>query len=976
MQPATILDAIETATAYYEGLVDASTIALPDDPNERRDVLEPRLREILKAAVDFVFSDDRLRDGSHADGETIQRLFEDLVATCVHACLALEDPDWLFDELYEHYERNGIEAIFLDRLEPFVLSGSMHALPPSVTQRLIEIHAERREYAAAERIILDVEPQNLDLNQALHLCHEQTLYDALFHVYSVALHDWIAPVVEAVSVIRRIMDQRRLRPTLAGSQATPPEDISTSDDPEGFRSAWADGVSGDASVEALAPSAYKLFAYLSRTLLGLAYPSGKPFDEPIAARARQDVYDFLFAAGVRHWPAPDGPAVRTTEASPDEGGSHPYLRLLLSFDAEALLDTLDQAFEDPFLDEDGEDDADAARRGRVTRQRVVDLLLEISASDNVGLTSLDLTFIRIFVARNLPKYPQFVRLPEPALQDLLENLASDLDQSTIEDRQLATEYLLSSYTPRNTDTLISLLERAGFLRILRSVYRNKGRWADLVTTYIRDDFLGVDAFPLLREALTHAARCGAEEKRRVAETIVAAVPDLAGLDETALPQLAGLVSTFLPNRQRDVVDRLSPTPWREFAYLRCLFEADSGDQPPFDAGPELLLRYVKLLCRNDPRNVIRYLASRPSDPAQDEDLLAVCESEGSYDALVWALNKRGEPAAALAKADEALEARTDTLLELLLDRGSPADDLAATDHAEPISDASSSTVEQIVAVSAAATAVCVARSSNRRRAKDVQPEELWYRLLSSLVSSLRSIRSVASPVEASPAPAVDRRTSLSSLVANGTSDQLLSRHSLELLSTIIPDALSALVSCTTSREVSFPRLVRRLIDSTTRGSDGNQSYAEFKGIVTSMLDTYAFEGELLDLSSVITAQDLYTHVETFKAERERGWRPGRNFAPGCCAECLQPLWAPRDSATSPAMSRSASASLLAESLASTERPRLQKQLSIKGKEVDWPGLAAPTRSGDADGASSANQSLVMGRDGRIWHLACHLGRTA
>ena len=73
MQPGTILEAIEITTAYLLGHVDASTIGLPDDPLDRRDAVEPKLREILAASLEFVFSDDRLRDGTHSDGATMQQ---------------------------------------------------------------------------------------------------------------------------------------------------------------------------------------------------------------------------------------------------------------------------------------------------------------------------------------------------------------------------------------------------------------------------------------------------------------------------------------------------------------------------------------------------------------------------------------------------------------------------------------------------------------------------------------------------------------------------------------------------------------------------------------------------------------------------------------------------------------------------------------------------------------------------------------
>ena len=254
MQPGTILEAIEVTTSYLLGHVDASTIALPDDPVARRELVEPKLREILAASLDFVFSEERLRDGSHNDGAQMQRLFEGLVGTCVRACLATGDVDWLFDDLYERYERNGIESIFLERIEPFVLSGSVHALPPSVSQRLIAIHEERGQYEAAQRIIWHVDPEYLDINQALGLCQRQKLYDALIYVYTRSMHDFIAPIVELLVLLRRIQQHRKQRPRRVGEGG----------EVESFL-----GAKIEEDVEASVPDAYKVYAYLSQALSGL-----------------------------------------------------------------------------------------------------------------------------------------------------------------------------------------------------------------------------------------------------------------------------------------------------------------------------------------------------------------------------------------------------------------------------------------------------------------------------------------------------------------------------------------------------------------------------------------------------------------------------------------------------------------------------------------------------------------------------------
>ncbi|BGP00097.1 putative Late endosome to vacuole transport-related protein [Rhodotorula toruloides ATCC 204091] len=975
MQPATILKAIDTTTGYLEGQVDASTIALPDNPAERRAILEPKLREILNASLGFVFSEDRLRDGSHADGETIQQLFEGLVGTCVRACLALGDPDWLFDELYERYEQNGIEGIFLERIEPYVLAGAMHALPPSVTQRLIAVHSDRRQFDAVERIVLRVDPLNLDLNQVLSLCQREKLYDPLIHVYTRALHDYVGPLVELIALVRQIQQHRLRRPRTIETADSTFSDDGGSDG--GFPAdVWGTAGRAERDVEEMVPAAYKVFAYLSSVLKGFAYPTASQLSPEEGERARAAVYGFLLSGQTRSWPAKGGRSVLTVDEEAEP--TYPYLRLLLSFDAEALLDTLDQAFEDPFLD--GEQGGTT-----FTRQRIVDLLLEVmspASSESSGFSSSDTTFLDIFIARNLPKYPQYLRLSDTTLRDILIRLAGDFDLSTTEDRQLAAEYLLSAYTPSDFDTLVPLFEQAGFFRILRSLYRTQRKWAALASTYLEDPDTSSDVFGFLRETFRLAERALKAQKAELANVVLDAVPTLIDVDEDGLQQTAALVNTFLPHLHDKVVERLSSVPWREFAYLRCLCE-------PAVAGVDLSAtssnlddrfrhRYLQLLCTHEPQQVIRYLERDASRLAQDGRILEICEEAGALDAVVWALDRRGETEAALVQADEALEARTDKLLEGLL-RGNDEED-GEDGHAQQLPDL---LVEQIVAISAAATAVCARRTSTRRRPKDVPPEELWFRHLSSLVSTVRAIRSVApAPPRPSDRSSAHRRISGASIIVHDSEPQQLSPHASDLLSLLIPNALSSLVSTTSSHEVSFPRLVRRLIEANSRSPAANRSYAEFKGIVSSMLDSYAFEGDLLGLSSSISAEDLFKHVVEFKAERDRGWRPGAGNPGGLCAECLQPVWGPQGTGSSPPMSRSASVSMVVEAMGMNERPRMKKRPSLKGKEVDWPEAPATSRRGGNGGFGGAGmqvseppRGVVVGRDGRLFHQTCHLLRS-
>lgn len=971
MQPGTILEAIELTTSYFLGQSDASTIALPSAPSARRQAVEPKLREILTASLEFVFSEDRLRDGSHNDSAIIQRLFEGLVGTCVRACVAIGDVDWLFDELYERYETNGIENIFLERIEPFVLSGSVHALPPSVSQRLIAIHEERGQYEAAQRIIWHVDPEFLDINQTLRLCQKHKLIDALIYVYARSLHDFVAPIVELLSVIRLIQRSRKHRPRC----------VADSDDARSFASTSK----SDPDIEASVPDAYKVYTYLSQALAGLSYPSRDPLPYEEAALARKTILAFLFSGKTLVWPEIGGRPVLTSDDDGGEESPYPYLQALLRFDAEAMLDALDLAFEESFND-------DETSGKSISRQAIVDLLLEVMSPDSPDYSAVDMTFLRIFAARNLPKYPQFIKLSSPTLHSILVGLAKDHDQSTVEDRQLAAEYLLSTYSPPDTDEIVALFESAGFFRILRSIYRGERKWAALASTYLRDPDVGADLFGFLRETLALAAGSNARQRQDLVNVVLDAVPALLQAHEGGLHETADLIDTFLPNEHAEVLARLASSPWRQFAYLRCLLEPASPDAfPPSEVlanrdrapstrlGTPQRLQYLSLLCQHQPTHVIRFLETESQNLATLPEALEILDQIEVYDAAIWAIDRQGDTAKALDRIDDTLESRTDLLVQTLTSGFSDGEEEEEEEHQggegegyRPRGDSllgsgkADTILDDVTAITKVAIQICVSRTSGPTRSQTLTGDELWFRLLAALVSTVRSIRAI-SPARPSDRASSYRRQSGSSIICHDDEPQPLSPRASDALSNLIPTALSSLVSTTSTRDVSFPNLMRRLIDSNARSPAANRSYAEFKAIVTSMLDTYAFEGDLLELTSKISSQDLFEHVERLTREREKGWRSGGEL----CEECCQPVWGP-EGQMSPPMSRSASVSMVVDAFEMTGRPRMKKRPSLKGKEVDdWieglgPELTQP--------ALEPPRGIVVGRDGRVWHRTCHLSR--
>ncbi|EJD02930.1 lateendosome to vacuole transport-family protein [Fomitiporia mediterranea MF3/22] len=837
VQEGDFLSAINLARDYYLGQAKGNKNGLPEDVDAMHAMVGEKMSDLMVASARYAFSEDRLTDSTHvtADNRGVDRtsLFEDLVSTCARACIALDEFDFLFEDLFQYYDDSGISQIYLHQLEPFILDGSIHFIPPRITQRLVAMHDECGDYEAAERLIWHIDPDCLDINQVLTLCQKYHLYDALIYIYNSALQDYITPIVELLGMVRKVQQTRRDR--MLG--------VSDFNHPASY-----DGI----NEENLVLNAYRIYPYLSNILSGLRYPSETPLSPEDALKAQNDVYSFLFHGRSFVWPAGGGGKLVLT--ADEEGGiepTYPYARLLLRFDAEAFLHVVDIAFEQSYLNDE---------TNGTSRQIIIKILLDIVVTSGPSLSPADVTFVNIFVARNVPKYPQFIHIAPSALQNLLIGLASDADQSTREDRQLAAEFLLSAYTPHDSEKILHLFENAGFFRILRTWYRQEGQWAALLRTYVHDPELSSEeVFPNVEQTLSHALRAG---RNQLPEDVISSLQySIPLLLQMSIPHTALLIDKYAPGMHSKVIDDFQVTDdHKRYAYLRCLLGPPlNGDEslgftrengPSTSVSASLQKLYLRLLCQLEPSNVIVGLEYLPTNSLDTDEIVRICEEERMYEAVVWLINEESA-VESLSRLEEFSRNQTADLGEALLREEGSA---TVTPELE----------EQLAKFEALCRmGIDICREHSEQTAEaDVPLEDLWFKLLSSQIDAVQAISSSISYGDgvSSCTPAEERVISS--------------------LRGLVQYSFTSLVAVSSTKAVSFPRLFKRLVDSTAHShSQSGAKYAEFRNIITSMLESYRSEGDLLAMSKRIIDTDFFDTYEDLTKERSKGW-------PAASSKCL------------------------------------------------------------------------------------------
>ncbi|KAK0460978.1 Golgi CORVET complex core vacuolar protein 8-domain-containing protein [Desarmillaria tabescens] len=842
VQNGDFLSAIDMSRLYYVGAAPGNKNGLPEDVDLRKEIVGQKMRDLMTASAQYAFSEDRMMDRTHntPDGRGVDRtsLFEGLVATCCRACIALDDFDFLFEDLFQQYDDSGISRIYLLQLERFVLENEIRFVPPRITQRLVAMHNEDERPDLVERIIWHIDPACLDLNQAIHLCQQHHLYDALIYIYTRALQDYVAPVVELLSLIRRVNQYRK------SSTNTWDED----------------------TMEPIVLSAYKIYPYLANILSGLTYPSEEPLPEEESYQAKKDVYAFLFSGRSSVWPVGDGGSLILT--SDEEGGvepTYPYARLLLRFDAESFLHSLDIAFEDPYLNDKSQD---------VGRLVIVRILLEILSSGS--LTSGDVTFVNIFIARNAPKYSQFLPIPVSTQHSILISLADDPDASTREDRQLAAEYLLSIYTPHDIDRVVQLFNDAGFYRILRIWHRQDRKWRPLLSTYIEDPELHPSE---LFHSIDEVLRISEGENKHIPTELVVTIADaLPRLLQASIPRTADLLDKHTPDLHSRALESLgSLGDYKRFIYLQYLLGPPRPEDEEYTKIPrrplsqshaldDLRRAYIALQCQYHPQDVINVLKYLSPSRLDWPGVVAVCEEREVYNAAVWALNQQGHPVDALTKAETFEKRLTLRVIEAL----------GSAETAEANSDIKKA-VDGLVDLARSGISVCLDRSLST--SPDVSLEDIWLQLLGSQINCIQSVSASCSQETLSSSFTLDSRSHADRIVE-------VERQTLDTLRCVIQETFTSLVSISSTRALSFPRLFKRLVNSAIQmPSSKGTHYTEFRTILTGMLESYRSEGDMLIITKHLLDRDLFQGMADLTREQNRGWTPSK----GMCSVCRRPL---------------------------------------------------------------------------------------
>lgn len=498
----------------------------------------------------------------------------------------------ILDEIYDRFEDNDM---FFEILEEYIISREIKNLSPILFKALIENYAngEKRVVLAEIICLLDLSTLNIDL--ALNLCKIHHLRECRIYIWNKMLQDYQAPLIASMEEME--------------SSTGDHEDL------------------------------VSVYTYMSYILTGRQYPNDSVLDLAVEEHARRSICEILFSFGPISWP-------KGSEMLflPQKGNRiFPYLQFFLEFDAFETMVTLNEFFENPVLNDEAGDS--------LTRQYIVEALLDIYEANEELQKGTSRVHLAIFIARNYPKYYQFIRISETVLQSTVDTLCQIRDPDIHEDCELALESLLSVYDVESDAQLLEQMKAARFYDALFKIYKSQGKYTQAMEMWLAKDVEATSSeknFTVLADMLkvTFRADSNTTEQIHLVQFIEDHYEELISLNTEDMVVLSNTFNSSLNLLVLKCQDDRLALRYLVLYFQRAPKALDSVSLP-------LFVRFIELRCvyeRHEVKNaIVDYSDALKPFKAETKAIQEKLKLAKLYEPLAIMLSRNGDHEAAVSE---------------------------------------------------------------------------------------------------------------------------------------------------------------------------------------------------------------------------------------------------------------------------------------------------------------------------------------
>ncbi|CUM65423.1 uncharacterized protein PRCAT00003061001 [Priceomyces carsonii] len=754
--------AMITASEYFNSNSQGKNIliGLPEGSHLRRKLMKPYLVQIMSESISHLFA-----DGS-SDQQKFLTLYFDITSS-----LSKEFPSEEYSAIIELlFDAFNDTALFFEILEPYILSGNISVLPPTVLKSLVDSYVEMQGGDILTQMLCILDLGSLDIDFTILLCSKYHLKDCLVYIWNKLLNDYETPLIDFIN---------------------------------------------DSLIDTKIEDCAKMYTYMSFVLTGRQYPTDGFIDFQNEEMGKRSICNVLFS--------------NTVKESSNQGlkslvgdSIFPYLRHLLKYNSFEMLSTLNEFFEDSFLNDDQ----------ILSRQYITEALLDVFEEAN--FSDDDWCQLAIFIARNYPKYPQFIRLSESVVEKVVGLLCENHDINNKQDRELALQCILPFYDKDNdTPSFLEMLKAAKFYDVLISLYSSEGRrakaieiWLEKISSNEHNEDL-VESFKSVLSS-TFQKPISNIERLSLDSFIKSNFTQMASIDTEVF---AHTISEFNPILHEKILDVKEEDVVQN--YLKCILNYYDV-KPVLDLEPQ----YPKFICRaitNDPRNVKflkKFLEFLARDQKELNNVTKVLRKdphaiEGLYEILIYQL----EYEEALKNLIDAIKkmSREVKIASHLKNKIRRLLELAMDDCEEP--ETYVMTEDEGLSLN----------------------ESMWLELIRALVT----------------------------LANSETNDN--KEFFNECIHSCFKRISDAKLNLADQKEKSFLTVFNRFLEGS---SQSPALLANVRDILQDVFLSYYYESESLDISLKMLDESIYKSMEVVKSDEIRGW----DIRNKTCASCEKIIW--------------------------------------------------------------------------------------
>lgn len=733
--------------------------------------------------------------------ETIPHLFSNFkydhdyfLAVCfdIISYLSKDTKDDLSNILESLFESYKDKSNFFKTLESYILAGGISSLPPIILKELVEYYISNGKGEELTEIICILDTKTLDIDLTLTLCKKYNLRDCSIYIWTKLLQDYSTPLIDFIKEIRKDCDD-------------------------------------------LNDDLQKVYPYMSYILTGRQYPTDKYIEQDQESFARSSVCNILFSVTF------------VDEIDENTDTIFPYLYILLKANSFEMLSTLNEFFENPCLNDNP--------NNKINRQYIIEALLDIYESNKTSFDHLDNIQLSIFIARNYPKYPQFIRLSESVLNKIVDDLCSNTNQDIFYDCELALQSILPLYETEDDTTLIEKLKAARFYDVLINIYRVDNKHDKVLKIWLerqkQKQKLGkefqVDSLSTVFESffnLTHSIT----DRLNVLHVIKENFKAFLQIDTE---EFFKIINKFYPSIHNEIL-LITDDDLMQYNYLTLLFSTKNIKELPDIV--KLVSVYIKLLCKLDKTvelvdfvsDNVHILARDRSEFDEIKDLLKL---ENKVDSL-----------SVLYIHDHDFQEALNEIIEMMI---------RTTDISNEKDDSKENFINKFNELFECALNICehpdTYKKSNETE-ETLLNETMWLYLIENLVVMANS-------------------TLTESTMTSNHKTEFINKCIHRTFRKVIDTKLDPRANDNEKREKSFLVIFNKFLEHSSKNAK-IATLSNVRAILQDVFISYSYESEILSISLNMINDGIYKSMKQIKNEKLKGW----DIKSKICTSCGKTMW--------------------------------------------------------------------------------------